>query len=272
MAFTQLTASVANVAALDDLPTASSATIKATFDKAGTDIKTFINSTLIGELEAVGAAAKLGCTGAHATIQAFITAVEAAGSGTTPGAGVVTNGMLAVANKTGLLADLLTTAKTDLVAAINELKAATLVDRTATGIIRMWSGTIATIPSGNVLCDGTQGTPDLRNRFIMGAADQAGMNATGGSNTTTLTTIQLPAHTHTGTTSSDGSHSHTVGGSGGTGGSSPLMTASGSGTTVNTSSAGEHNHTFTTASSGTGAAYDSRNAFYALAYIMRVAD
>lgn len=37
------------------------------------------------------------------------------------------------------------------------------------GIIVMWSGTIATIPSGWVLCDGTNSTPDLRNRFIVAA-------------------------------------------------------------------------------------------------------
>lgn len=39
----------------------------------------------------------------------------------------------------------------------------------------MWSGTIATIPDNFVLCDGNNGTPDLRNRFILGADhDQGG--------------------------------------------------------------------------------------------------
>jgi hypothetical protein len=43
------------------------------------------------------------------------------------------------------------------------------------GLISMWSGTIATIPSGWRLCDGTNGTPDLRDKFIVGAtADEAG--------------------------------------------------------------------------------------------------
>ena len=103
----------------------------------------------------------------------------------------------------------------------------------------------------------------------MGAADQAGMNATGGSNTTTLTTTQLPAHTHTGTTVSGGDHTHTV----------PIKQASNRGLygdwgnldygPGNTGSGGAHTHTFTTDSSGTGAAYDSRPAYYALAYIMK---
>ena len=45
-----------------------------------------------------------------------------------------------------------------------------------TGMIMMWSGTIATIPSGWLLCNGSSGTPDLRNRFIVGAfADDAGV-------------------------------------------------------------------------------------------------
>ena len=43
------------------------------------------------------------------------------------------------------------------------------------GMIMMWSGTIATIPSGWLLCDGTSSTPDLRNRFIIGAySDDSG--------------------------------------------------------------------------------------------------
>jgi hypothetical protein len=45
-----------------------------------------------------------------------------------------------------------------------------------TGMIMMWSGTIATIPTGWLLCNGSSGTPDLRNQFIVGAfADDAGV-------------------------------------------------------------------------------------------------
>ena len=43
------------------------------------------------------------------------------------------------------------------------------------GTIVLWSGTLATIPSGWFLCNGQNGTPDLRNRFVIGASvDQAG--------------------------------------------------------------------------------------------------
>jgi hypothetical protein len=50
------------------------------------------------------------------------------------------------------------------------------------GLIAMWGGLVANIPAGWVLCDGQNGTPDLRDRFIKGA-DVAG--ATGGSSTHT---------------------------------------------------------------------------------------
>ena len=48
------------------------------------------------------------------------------------------------------------------------------------GIIK-WSGAVADIPGGWALCDGTNGTPDLRNRFIVGAGDTYNPNDTGGS-------------------------------------------------------------------------------------------
>lgn len=47
------------------------------------------------------------------------------------------------------------------------------------GLIVMWSGAVTDIPPGWVVCDGTQGTPDLRDRFIVGArSDYAGVPKT----------------------------------------------------------------------------------------------
>ena len=65
-----------------------------------------------------------------------------------------------------------------------------------TGMIMLWSGSIASIPSGWALCNGTSGTPDLRNRFVVGAGDTYAVGATGGATTVTLSTSNLPAHTH----------------------------------------------------------------------------
>jgi len=52
-----------------------------------------------------------------------------------------------------------------------------------TGIICIWSGSIATVPPGWALCDGTNGTPDLRDRFLVGAGGSESPGATGGSAT-----------------------------------------------------------------------------------------
>lgn len=53
--------------------------------------------------------------------------------------------------------------------------------------ITQWAGTIVSIPAGWSLCDGTNGTPDLRNKFIVGSGSSYAQNDTGGST----------PHTHT---------------------------------------------------------------------------
>ena len=49
-----------------------------------------------------------------------------------------------------------------------------------TGVILLWSGSIVSIPSGWVLCDGNNGTPNLQNRFLVGAGDTYTVDETGG--------------------------------------------------------------------------------------------
>ena len=60
------------------------------------------------------------------------------------------------------------------------------------GGIIMWSGATTAIPAGWKLCDGNNGTPNLKDRFIVGAGGAYAMGATGGSTTTTLTSANLP--------------------------------------------------------------------------------
>jgi len=72
------------------------------------------------------------------------------------------------------------------------------------GAIVMWSGSFDSIPAGWVLCDGTSGTPDLRNKFVLGATVSGDVGTTGGSHNHTLTISELPSHTHTGTSNSSG--------------------------------------------------------------------
>ena len=130
------------------------------------------------------------------------------------------------------------------------------------GMIMLWSGSSATIPSGWLLCDGSNSTPDLRNRFVVGATSTYAVNATGGS-----ADAIVVSHTHTATVT-DPQHNHTVVAAGSGGGSpasggglgfpSTLTTASAStGITVANSTAG---------SSGTNA---NLPPYYALCYIMK---
>ena len=67
------------------------------------------------------------------------------------------------------------------------------------GVITMWSGAIADIPTGWALCNGQNGTPNLRDRFVVGAGGGYAVGVMGGSSTsgaTTLATSQIPGHTH----------------------------------------------------------------------------
>ena len=64
------------------------------------------------------------------------------------------------------------------------------------GVIVMWSGSQASIPSGWALCNGQNGTPDLRDRFIVGAGRAYGVGATGGAQKVTLNVMEIPSHTH----------------------------------------------------------------------------
>lgn len=170
------------------------------------------------------------------------------------------------------------------------------------GAILIWSGSAASIPSGWVICDGLNSTPDLRDRFVVGAGNTYAVGATGGQNAITdipahthgvgtLSNASDGAHTHNGTTSNTGAHQHnsdpysTNQAASSNNVSYTTATSSASGNAGNsalTSSAGAHSHTFTTDSAGahthaisgstasTGSAsVDVRPLYYALCYIMK---
>jgi microcystin-dependent protein len=74
------------------------------------------------------------------------------------------------------------------------------------GGIFLWSGSIGSIPAGYVLCNGSNGTPDLRDRFVVGAGSTYSVDATGGSANAIVVT-----HTHTATSVvTDPGHTHVV--------------------------------------------------------------
>ena len=158
-----------------------------------------------------------------------------------------------------------------------------------TGGIILWSGSVASIPSGWALCNGSNGTPDLRNRFIVGAGSTYAVDATGGS---ADAIVVSHTHTYSGTTASNGTHNHNsinnnisqgaiepgdftnksraVGVSGGDyslNGDTSLAPDRGL-----TSDAGAHTHTYSGTTDSTGNSGTNANLppYYALAYIIKL--
>ena len=122
-----------------------------------------------------------------------------------------------------------------------------------TGGIIMWSGAIASIPSGWYLCDGNNGTPNLQDRFIVGAGSGYSVGVTGGASSVTLTSAQsgLPIHGHT--MSVNGSDGNT------------RVRGGGSGTQYSPISLGVNNSSPMDASEG----HENRPPYFALAYILK---
>ena len=179
-----------------------------------------------------------------------------------------------------------------------QLNAAAVAPGFPSGGIIIWSGAAAAIPAGWLLCDGTSGTPNLRDRFVVGAGSAYAVDNTGGLATVTLSAAELPAHTHTvsgttglvsndhthsGTTSTDPGHSHDTTLNSGNGANLGGSFSAGAGT-INTAAGGAHAHTFTTggisanhthtfsatsSSIGSGTAHENRPPYYALCYIMK---
>jgi hypothetical protein len=129
------------------------------------------------------------------------------------------------------------------------------------GGIIMWSGSIATIPAGFLLCDGTNGTPDLRNRFVVGAGSTYAVSETGGS-----ADAIVVSHTHTATVTDPG-HSHAIPFSlSATGLPAGSLGAQAPGSSTSSETTGISVGISTTGSSGTNA---NLPPYFALAYIMK---
>ena len=169
------------------------------------------------------------------------------------------------------------------------------------GMIILWSGNTGNIPSGFVLCDGNNSTPNLTDRFVVGAGSGYGVGATGGSSSVTLSIANLPSHSHT---INNHTHSFTTGNPNtsltgsitriaetyqGAGTASGIFTKLGNINSpltpsgVDSSPAGgfsidaTHTHSGTTGnpsntgttSQGSGSGHENRPPYYALCYIMK---
>lgn len=128
-------------------------------------------------------------------------------------------------------------------------------------MIAIWKGSVSTIPTGWVLCDGSNDTPDLRDKFVLGAGNSYSVDNTGGEETHTLTIDEMPSHSHT----SDKSNVE-IPLSGRSGGTSTIMASMGQSymtdyLTVNTS--------ISIKDTGGGQAHNNMPPYYALCYIMK---
>ena len=135
------------------------------------------------------------------------------------------------------------------------------------GVILLWSGSVASIPTGWFLCDGNNSTPDLRDRFVVGAGSTYSPAATGGS-----ANAIVVSHTHTATSAvTDPGHRHTYTApsgtdTGGSFGSNVVDTT----VSANTSNAFTGITVATTvASAGSSGTNANLPPYYALAYIMK---
>ena len=159
------------------------------------------------------------------------------------------------------------------------------------GMILMWSGSVAAIPGGWSLCNGVGGTPNLTNRFVIGAGATYSPDATGGS-----AVNALPAHTHSATTviqeRTGLNGTLTLKNRGGTSGAQSLMAARTGAVNIDSRSSGSfgegwkgeggnnsstaswklnhaHGATTTLASAGTSGSDANLPPYYALAYIIK---
>lgn len=119
------------------------------------------------------------------------------------------------------------------------------------GLVAMWSGAAPAVPDGWALCDGSNGTPDLRGRFVLGAGSSYSVGATGGEATHRLTSNEMPSHTHS-----------AKGFKGGTADGAEKLNGA-----VRTDQTVAY---VETTSAGGGAAHNNMPPYYALCYIMKL--
>ena len=171
----------------------------------------------------------------------------------------------------------------------------TLKDLQPIGVIQMWGGPVENIPLGWKLCDGNGGTPNLTDKFIVGAGVSYNVGDVGGLKEVILTEAQMPRHSHNGSTQDAGSHSHSISinqsGShshnghvaeasgtwrGGGNNSAPNSTSNPGSVSnnglhshsANIANSGSHSHTFSTQEIGQSQPHENRPPYFALCYII----
>jgi hypothetical protein len=213
----------------------------------GSDVQPFSN--LLTSISALSSGGLLIKTGANSVIRSIsggtnITVTD--GDGISGNPTIAVSGLAAVANS-GSYNDLTNKPNT-----------------VPQGLISLWYGSIISIPSGWAICDGTSGTPDLRDRFVVGAGTTYAVGATGGTKDSVVV-----SHTHTATsTVTDPGHAHIGAQATSTGATTGSKVIADDGTT-STATTGITVAT-TVASTGVSGTNANLPPYYALAYIMKL--
>ena len=153
--------------------------------------------------------------------------------------------------------------------------ASTTTSPFTTGMIIIWSGSIGSIPTGWLICDGTNSTPDLRNRFIIGAGSTYPVNATGGSADAIVVSHTHAVNIQTGDNNQNHVHAMTkYVGVNAAAGTAYIGDDSGSGpagTIYTGENNANHNHAVSGSTNSAGVSGTNANLppYYALCYIMK---
>ena len=141
------------------------------------------------------------------------------------------------------------------------------------GIISMWSGSINNIPNGWALCNGQNGTPDLRDKFIVGAGNEYTVGSTGGEKNHVLTENEMPSHTHNTRATWDFVGDRYANNSG-TGNYLSMNTGASTNHLYQSTSMGNASKyiEITSKSTGNGQAHENRPPYFALCFIMKISN
>ena len=157
----------------------------------------------------------------------------------------------------------------------NTLKVGNIIDSSGnasafvTGMIILWYGDTSNIPGGWVLCNGQNGTPDLRDRFVIGAGNNFNPGDTGGSNSVTLSEANLPSHRHFVVSNALGGQNRT---NSNVSANNQVRKGTGAGNlyeSYNLASTGSDAAAGRSSAVGSGTAFDNKPKYHALCYIMK---
>ena len=157
----------------------------------------------------------------------------------------------------------------------NTLKVGNIIDSSGnasafvTGMIILWYGDTTNVPGGWVLCNGSNSTPDLRDRFVIGAGNNFTAGNTGGSNSITLSEANLPSHRHFVVSNSLGGQNRT---NSNVNANNQVRKGTGAGNlyeSYNLASTSSDAASGRSSAVGSGTAIDNKPLYHALCYIMK---